>query len=404
MSGTAAGTHNIEDIYPLSSLQEGILFHSLYSPGEGLYVDHMVFDLTDADGLNTEALRQAFQSVVDRHQALRTAFVWKLNSGPQQVVLRKLLISISEHDWSRLLDEERESRLSGFLDESRASGFDPAKPPLFRMDLFRYNSCFAKLAFTYHHIIMDAWSVPIVFGEMQNFYQSLRRNTVPQLSRSRPFSEYIKWLRQRDLAFAEKFWRRQTRGATAPTMLRSERVTKPEGDTARQYADVQAELPIDASRALSSLAQQHSLTLNTLIQGAWAFLLGRCSNTEDVLFGSVVSGRPYELEGVEKMVGLFTNSLPVRVRQVAQMKWLQWLQELQKAQFELHEYEWSPLAKIQEWSEFDRNTPLFESVVIVQNIPGAQATNGDQRHTLQISVAHHDPKNNFLLTLMVAPG
>jgi amino acid adenylation domain-containing protein len=404
MSGTAAGTHNIEDIYPLSSLQEGFLFHSLYSPGEGLYVDHMVFDLRDADGLDTDALRRAFQSVVDRHQALRTAFVWKLNSRPQQVVLRKVPVSLIEHDWSNLPDEQREARLAAFLDESRASGFDPAKPPLFRMVLFRSSPIFARLAFTYHHIIMDAWSVPVVFGEMQSVYHGLRRNIAPQLGRPRPFSEYIKWLRQRDLSLAEKFWRRQLEGATAPTILRSERIAGADVDATRQYADIRAELPIDVSDALRSLAQQHTLILNTLIQGAWAFFLGRCSNTDDVFFGSVVSGRPYELEGVERMVGLFTNSLPVRARLVPQMQWREWLQNLQRAHFELHEYEWSPLEKIQEWSEFDRNTPLFESVVIVQNIPATRAPDHGQGHTLEIIVAHHDPKNNFPLTLMVLPG
>ena len=401
---SAAKTHNIEDIYPLSSLQEGILFHSLYSPEEGLYVDHMVCDLHASDQVNADALRTAFQQVVDRHQALRTAFVWKLNNKPQQVVLRKVNIPLSEHDWSDLSDQEREHRLAEFLDQARVLGFDPSKPPLLRLDLFRYKPDFAMLVFTYHHIIMDAWSVPIVFAEMQSFYQGLVHNAAPQLNKPRPFRDYINWLQQRDLSPAENFWRRELQGITAPTALLSERAGKNDAQSGRLYANVRAELPPETGNALRLLAQRHALILNTVVQGAWALLLGRCANTDDVLFGTVVSGRSYELQGVESMVGLFTNTLPIRVRLAPQAKLLDWLQVLQKRQFELHEYEWSPLAKLQEWSEFDRNTPLFESVVIFQNIPVKAIANGHRAPALDIAVSHHDPKNNFPLTLMVAPG
>jgi amino acid adenylation domain-containing protein len=398
------GTHNIEDIYPLSSLQEGILFHSLYSPSEGLYVDHIVCDLRAAEKMDPGVLRKAFQMVVDRHQALRTAFVWKLESRPQQIVLRKVSIPLTEHQYAELTPDERACRIAEFLQRDRSQGFNPSKPPLFRLDLFHCGPGFAKLVFSYYHIIMDAWSVPIVFREVQTFYQALLHGDITQMEQPRPFRDYIIWQQQRDLASAEAFWRKELKGISTATILFSERGSGKDTGAGNEYAHADMDMTFQASEELRLAAKRHALTMNTVIQGAWAFLLGRCAGSDDVLFGTVVSGRPYTLKGVEAMVGLFTNSLPTRVRMAPHLKTGEWLQELQRKQFELHEYEWSPLAKVQEWSEFERQAAFFESVVIFQNIPLSSSGSGHSQHALEISVAHHDPKNNFPLTLMVIPG
>ncbi len=392
---------NIEDIFPLSPLQEGMLFHTLYAPSERPYLDHIVSELHLHRELDKDALRRAFQNVVDRHQTLRTAFIWKLDKT-QQVVLRRLALSIQDQDWQALSSPEQQERLALFLEEDRARGYQLAHPPLMRVTLIRLSEKLYLLVFSYHHIIMDGWSIPIVFKEFLEFYAAFAHGETLELSKPRPFRSYINWLRKRDPTGADAFWRKELEGVSGPTPLNYDWPASNTAWQGKDYDEVLLELPIPSTMLLQGLAKQHGLTINTLIRGAWALLLSRYANTEDVLFGSVVSGRPHDLTGVESMVGLFTNTLPVRVKMESSQKLLPWLKQLQVKQFDQHEYEWSPLAKMYEWSAVPRGVPLFESVIILQNLPVGHVS-GLNRRGFEFQVVRHDPKNNFPLTLMVVP-
>lgn len=395
---------NIEDIYALSSLQEGMLFHTLYAPDERPYLDHIVWELRDEQGLNVPAFKRAFQQVVKRHQALRTAFIWKVAKKPHQVVLRQLDVDIEEKDWRGLTPDEQTRRLDLFLEEDRARGYDLSRPPLMRLALMQMEATLYQFVFSYHHIIMDAWSVPLVFTELKAFYESFSRGETLELPAPRPFRAYIDWLNQQRLSDAEAFWRRELEGFSGPTPVICERQSSASAHHGKDYNDFQFELEPSTTSSLQSLAKQHGLTMNTLIQGAWALLMGRYANTKDVVFGTVVSGRPHELSGMESMVGLFTNTLPVRVRMEPGELLLPWLAHLQEQQFQLRKYEWSPLAKLQEWSGIGAGVPMFESIVIFQNVPSSAVSRQHRERWLDMRVVRHDPKNNFPLTLMIFPG
>jgi len=395
---------NVEDIYPLSALQEGMLFHTLYAPEERPYLDHIVWELRDGQGLDVAALNRAFRELVMRHEALRTAFTWKVGKRSHQVVLRQAEIAIEEQDWRGLARVERAQRLNSLLEADRARGYDLSRPPLIRLMLLRLETTIYQLVFSYHHIIMDAWSVPIVFKEWKAFYESFTRGHTLELPQPRPYRAYIDWLTQQRLSDAEAFWLRELEAFTGPTPVIYDRQASISTQIGKDYNDFQIELGQPTTSALQSLARQHGLTMNTLIQGAWALLISYYANTTDVVFGTVVSGRPHELPGMESMVGLFTNTLPMRVRIEPHRPLLPWLADLQTRQFRLRQYEWSPLAKLQEWTRMPAGTPLFESIVIFQNVPSAAASTQHQEHWLDMRVVRHDPKNNFPLTLMVFPG
>ena len=403
MKSQNSKTSNIEDIFPMTSLQEGMLFHTLYAPDERHYLDHIVCELRARGGLDVPAFHRAFQEVVRRHQSLRTAFVWKLDKRPHQVVLRRLDVPLEQLDWRGETDDEQSRRLDELLARDRSRGYDLSRPPLMRLAMIRVAEETYQFVLSYHHIIMDGWSTSIVFQELAGFYESFARGGSLTLAPPRPFRSYVDWFWQRGLGEAEKFWRRELEGFASPTPLVNDETSSA---MAEHNGDGSAQVSLSPSTTagLQSFAKQHGLTLNTIVQGAWGLLLSRYSNSTDVLFGVVVSGRPHELSGIEAMVGLFTNTLPLRVEVTPGQGLLDWLRGLQRKQFELHAYEWSPLAKVQEWSDVPAGTPLFESIVIFQNLPVDESLLGQAETGLSISVLRHDPKNNFPLTLMCIPA
>ncbi len=397
MSATATG--NIEDVYALSPLQEGMLFHALYEPEGGAYLDHMVCEMRAVGGLDRAAFEEAVQGVVDRHQALRTAFTSKLRDRPRQVVLRRVRVPLLEEDWRGLSPGEQRARLAEFLEEDRRRGYDLSKPPLMRIALFRLEEEVYTFAFSYHHIIMDAWSMPTVIGDLLGFYRARANGGDAGAAPARPFRAYIDWLARRDLGRGEAFWRRELADFDTPTPLGGERVLEEMAPGSQDV--VEAELPPATAAALVAEARRHGLTPTTLVMGAWSLVLGRFANERDVLFGTVVSGRPPELDGVESMVGLFTNTLPVRARWSGAEAAHAWLQALQGRLFEAREYEWAPISRLREWSEVPRGAALFESVAVMSNTPELVFPITPGRR-LALRMTRHDPRNNFPLTLMVS--
>ncbi len=206
----------------------------------------------------------------------------------------------------------------------------PSWAPLLRVALFRTADDAHHLAWSNHHLLMDGWCLPIVLGEVLACYEAVREGRDPALPPPRPYRDYIAWLRRLDLAEAEAYWRRALRrvpradAARRGPALRDERAPGPE-----THAERSARLPAAATAALAALARAHQLTLNTVVQGAWAILLSRYAGRDDVVFGVTVSGRPADLPGVETMVGLFINTLPLRVAVPEDAPLLPWLADLQ---------------------------------------------------------------------------
>ncbi|HEY0607136.1 MAG TPA: amino acid adenylation domain-containing protein [Herpetosiphonaceae bacterium] len=388
----------IETIYELSPLQHGMLFHSAFAPESGVYVQQL--SCTLRGDLDADAFIRAWQHIVDRHAILRTSFFWENLEKPLQVVYRSVDVPIEHDDWRDMSPEEQSARLDAYLAADRQRGFDLSSAPLMRLLLARVAADEHRLVWSHHHIVLDGWSLPLLLQEILVCYESFRRDRTPQLDPPRPYQDYIEWLQQQDPARSEQFWRQTLHGFGAPTPLGLDR----RGDTSDPATHVQKlALSTATTAALQALARQHGLTLNTIVQGVWALLLSRYSRETDLVFGATVAGRPPELAGVETMVGLFINTLPVRAQVDPNALLIPWLQQLQARQVAQRRYEYSALVDVQGWSDVPRGMALFESIVVFENYPidaSVRNLGGD----LKIEAVEFAEKTNFPLTIAVQPG
>ncbi|HEX7242996.1 MAG TPA: condensation domain-containing protein, partial [Longimicrobiaceae bacterium] len=389
----------IEDVYPLTPMQEGMLFHSLYEEGGSAYLGQFRFDL--AGPLDAEAFRAAWQGVLDRHSALRTSFAWEGLDRPLQTVRQRVEIPFETLDWRDAGAGEREARMEAWLREDRARRFDLGRAPLMRVTLFRLDEGLHHFVWTHHHMVLDGWSLSLVYRDVVAVYAARLRGVAAEPARGRPYREYVAWLRARDEAGAEGFWRGALAGAPVPTPFGVDRPAGAEADHGEGMR-LRA-MGAGASAAVREAARRHGLTPNTLVQGAWALLLSRYSGEEDVVFGATVSGRPAELEGAGEMVGLFINTLPVRARVAPEEGVLPWLRGLQARQAELREHEHTPLASVQRWSGVPAGERLFESILVFQNYPLEDATAGGGDE-LRVEPRGGIEEGGLPLTLSVTPG
>jgi amino acid adenylation domain-containing protein len=392
---------DVESFYPLSPLQQGLLFHSLSEPDSGMYFNQTAMELRG--DLNEDALRAAWQQAVDEHPILRTFFVWEGVESPVQVVRKKAQMPLVVVDWSDRDETQQATALDALRREDLHKGFDLSKAPLVRATLIQRSTDTWCLFWSFHHILMDGWSMFRVLDQVFGAYDALCRGETYSPEPSRPYRDHIVWLNQQSLPAAETFWTRNLAGFSAPTALISEpgELQKDHGEDG--FTAEVLHLDGAASAALQEFAAKQHITLNTLLQGAWALVLSRYSGEEDVLFGAVVSGRPAALEGVEAMVGLFINTLPMRVHAPQSEQVLTWLQRVQAEQAELREYDYSPLVEIQGWSEVPREDPLFRSIFLFENYK--KDTPLEQLcQSLEIGEVQWFERHNFPLAAVAIPG
>ncbi|HEV7905477.1 MAG TPA: condensation domain-containing protein, partial [Pyrinomonadaceae bacterium] len=393
---------NVEDIYPLSPMQQGILFHTLYAPDAEIYIEQL--GCTFRGQLDTSAFRQAWEKVIDRNPALRTCFVWEGLDEPLQVVKKRVKLPWQLLDWRALSAAEQQRQLEDFFQADRRRSYDLSEAPLLRLSLMQLDAEAFYFIFSHHHLILDGWSVPLLLRELFEFYEAIRSGAELTLEVGRPFSDYIAWLQKQDASRAENYWRETLKGFNAPVSLTPGREMT---EHAQQPDAVQGEQRLDLSEettsALNGLARRHELTLNTIVQGAWAIMLSRYSGETDIVFGAAVAGRPADLAGVETMIGLFINTLPVRVRVRAEERLLAWLKALQAQLVELRQYEYSPLVDVQAWSELGRGRSLFESLLVFENFPVNSAVQ-EQKGTLRVEDLRWEEASHYPLSMVVVPG
>ncbi|TVT27971.1 AMP-binding protein, partial [Amycolatopsis rhizosphaerae] len=388
--------NNIEDIYPLSPLQTGILFHTVADERDGMYVEQISCRLEGE--FEPGAFVAAWRRMCSRHSVLRTAFLWENLDRPMQIVHREVDLPVLEEDWTGLSGAEQARRLAEFLREDLAQGFDVRRAPLLRLSLFRLGGDAWQFVLTNHHVLFDGWSRAVLFREVMAVYQASVTGGTAELELVRPFGEYVGWLQGRDSGDAERFWRGVLAGFSAPTPL-------PLGSGALSDGAGCAELvlPVAVTEALGVLSRRHGVTLGTIAQAAWGLLLSRHAGTDDVVFGVTVSGRPPELTGVESMVGLFINTLPVRIRIDPDRNISDWLRDVQENLVEAREYEHTPLTRIRGWSEVPGGRPLFDSLVVFENYPAGERS-VQPRSGLVARDVHTAERTSAALTLVVVPG
>lgn len=392
---------NVESFYPLSPMQEGMLFHSLFDPGSGLYIE--LFNIRLKGKIDFVAFKQAWQQVTDRHSILRTSFVWEGVKEPIQVVHQKVTLPFVFLDWQQHPKLEQDKALQNYLENERKTGFDLSKAPLMRLALIQMGEQEFQFCWIHHHILLDGWSVPILLGEVLQRYQAIRMGIPLELPAPRPFRDYIVWLKKRDLARAEAYWRTRLAGFSSPTPLPVSRSEHGLQTFSAEFAGIEVLLPVILSDALQSLARRLSLTLNTVLQAAWGILLSRYSGETDVVYGTTISGRPPDLPGAETMLGLFINTLPVRMKVDDDCSTLEWLRAIQADQAEMRQFEYTPLLQIQNWSETPRGLALFESLFVFENLPtGGLGNQGGAGFSIEASPS--ESYTNFPLTFAAVPG
>lgn len=391
----------VESFYPLSPMQQGMLFHSLAEPQSGMYVELSHVELTG--GLDVDNFIKAWQKVVDHHPILRTSFVWEGLKEPVQVVRQKVSLPFDKLDWRGKPASEQKQQLDELLQSARQKGFDLTQPPLMRFMIVQTGAQAFHLIWIHHHILLDGWSVPLLLQEALSCYAAYTTGMEPTLVASRPYKDYIVWLRRKNLAESEVYWKQKLAGFSAPTPLVVTGLVKNDLSPEPDFVEDEVDLPANLTTRLQEFARRNGLTLNTLVQAAWAILLSRYSGEEDILYGCTVSGRPPELPGAETMIGLFINTLPVRVNTSPEQSLLPFLKELQTQQAEIRQYEYTPLMQIQNWSQVPKGKPLFDSIVVFENFPISQLNSGTTQG-IRIQGGQSASHTNLPLTIVAAPG
>ncbi|WP_437688559.1 amino acid adenylation domain-containing protein [Sorangium sp. So ce176] len=396
---------DVEDVYPLSPLQQGLLFHSLWEPGSGVYVEQVTCRLEGA--LDVDAFRRAWEAVVQHHGVLRSTFVWEGADEPLQVVRRGGAVEAVEIELEDLRGagaEEQQARMAARTDADRARGFDLARGPLMRVSLLRLGEEAYHVLWSHHHLLLDGWAASLVLRDAFTAYDALRSGRPAALSARRRYREYVAWLRERDGSAEAPFWRGALSGFSAATPLPLDSATREaSADGARGYGAKIVALSESATARLQRFAQQHRVTTSTLVQAAWALLLSRAARSDDVLFGITVAGRSAPLAGIEAMVGLFINTLPLRVAVPQAATVARWLRDLQESITELGAHEHTPLAQTRTYSAIPAGQPLFESLLVFENYPTDPRTQQGLPGLGVRDVAFAD-QTNYPLTLAVLPG
>ncbi|MBB4926159.1 non-ribosomal peptide synthetase [Kitasatospora kifunensis] len=387
----------IEDILPVTPVQEGLLFHALYDQNAAdVYTAQFVFELHGP--LDGAALRAAAQAVVRRHPALRSAFRQRATGQWVQVVAAQAPLLWRELDLSTLPEAERSARLERLLADDRAHRFDLGRPRLVRFSLLRLSQERHVLVLMNHHLVLDGWSTAQLMGELFTLYAGGAAGAV--LPAARPYRDFLGWLGRQDRQQALDAWRLALAGVEEPTLAGQGLIGQQHAAVAERPERVELEFSTEQTQALLDAARSHGLTLNSLVQGAWGILLGTLTGRSDVLFGAAVSGRPAELAGAEEIVGLLINTVPVRVRLDRGETVAELLTTVQAEQAALTPYHHTALTDLH---AVTGQGALFDTLLVFENYPVDLAAmhlpGGAAVADVQVHDAAHYP-----LRLLVVPG
>ncbi|MEV0116656.1 amino acid adenylation domain-containing protein [Streptomyces sp. NPDC050844] len=397
-------SHELEDVWPLSPLQEGLVYHALLD-GEGpdVYAIQLILDFEGAvDGV---ALRAAGQALLDRHANLRAAFWIDDLDQPVQVVARDVELPWEEVDLTHLPAAQAEAESKALADAERARRFDLETPPLLRFALLRHRTDEVgadrgRLIITQHHVLVDGWSSPLMVRELLALYDA--KGDDSDLPPVTPYRDYLVWLSEQDRDAALASWTTALSGAE-PTHLANPVLAKPlDGSSTSLPERFVTQLPQETTAALVAQARRTGVTLSTLIQAAWGVLVGRMTGRDDVLFGAVVSGRTPEIPGIESMIGLFINTVPVRVRVEAADTWSDLAVRLQDEQGALLPHQHLGLTEIQRAAGIG---DAFDTVVAVENFPADRDKSAaTPAPGLKIAATEGRDATHYPLSLAIAPG
>ncbi len=382
---------NVSSVYPLTPVQAGMLFHALSGRQDGAYVVQHTSDLSGA--LDSARLRAAWEAVMAENSALRTAFLYEGLDEPMQVVRELVQMPWSDLDWSAEPASEHADKLQSMLDEDRRRGFDLARAPLLRLTCIRLAPDRHQLVWSYHHIAVDGWSSVLILDQVWQHYRG-QRSTASSPAPS--FESFVGWARSHRAANDEEFWTTQLTGAPLPTALG---FAPPLAGSPRTHQRERVRLSAGETRELRAFASRNRVTLSTVVHGAWAITLARCAASVDVVYGATVAGRPAAMPDVDRIVGAFINTLPIRVRTDGSQPLTSWLAELQNELLEVRDHELSALQDIARWMRVPA-ADLFDTILVFENAPASEASGG---HGVRIGNEEYYDQSNYGFALLAHP-
>lgn len=391
-----AEKRELQDIYTLAPLQEGMLFHALRDEGSTAYVEQMVLRL---DGtIDPDRFAACWQRILDRHDCLRSVFVLKGADTPLQVVYRCRPFPFTCTDLRGRPAAEQAAVLEAYCREDRERGFDLARDVLIRGALFRLGASAWRFVLTLHHIVMDGWCQGIVYDELMTLYAAAAAETAAALPPARPYVEYIRWLKAQDREASLAFWRESLAGYSGTASV----PRAPAQGSGYAYAEHRFHVDAETTRALRRRAGRAGATVSTTLQMLWGVTLCQFGYLDDVVFGSIVSGRPAELPGVDRMVGLFINAIPVRVRLDPAAGVSAFLAALQETALAGTPHHYVPLGAIQ--SALERRSPLFDHILVFESYPDATLAPEEQaRLPMALELEGMAARTHYDFSLLVIP-
>ncbi|UCJ07593.1 amino acid adenylation domain-containing protein [Chitinophaga pendula] len=364
MNNVASPNKKIQNIYELTPLQEGILFHTLYQ-SSGSYIVQTWYTLRGK--LDVQILKQSLDVLFMRHEALRTAIVFEKVKQPLQVVMAERQIDFRYEDLRGELPSARPVHIDACLKADREKGFHLTRDSLLRLTVCQEEKEEFRFLWTFHHILMDGWCVEILSNELEHIYFALYSNQQVKLSPPKPYSHYIKWLRQHQAVADTGFWKKYLEGCNKPTGIPRYLLNEQKG---MRHREISVDLPAEQVSQLQQLVRRQQVTLNVFMQTLWGILLGKMNGAHDAIFGIITSGRPENLEGVDQMIGLFINTIPLRVSTTDTDSFASVMARIQQHTRDLLLHQHDSLAEIQAIAGAD--TSLIDHVLIFENYPLAK--------------------------------
>jgi surfactin family lipopeptide synthetase A len=396
-----AKERRIQDVYNLSPMQEGMLFHWLMNKESHAYIEQTVFSLKG--DLDPVLLEKSFIALIERYDILRTVFRFEKVKQPVQFVLKTRNFKMGFRDISHLTDAEKETTIEQFIEDDKKRGFDLTRDMLMRVFLFRTGRETYRLLWNFHHTLMDGWCLGIIFSDLIRLYPGLKENRPVDLKPVTPYKNYIYWLEQQDKDAGSEYWRQYLENYRQQAVV--PRSGKPGANHEYRPAEHQLVLDEPLMEGLAKLAIMNRTTMNALFQTFWGVLLQVYNNTDDVVFGSVVSGRPPEVPGIENMVGLFINTVPVRIRLTDLCTFSKLFKAVHRQGVLSRPYEYVPLSEIQSLSELKGH--LIDHIMIFENYPlenEAKYAAGENKTGFQLEGVESFEQTNYDFNFAVVPG
>ena len=391
---------NVEAIYPLSPLQEGMLYHSISDPSSAVYLEQYICHFRGP--FRPECLKAAWENALQRHDVLRTLVMWKRKDKPLQVVRKTVSLPWTEIDLSDRPNADPQAEFNNLIEADRQKGFELTTAPLMRFSVVKFSDQHYGFLLSFHHLILDGWSSAMLYKEVYSDYEKILNGETVQIEKSQPYKRYISWLQAQDKEKAREFWTQQLSGLQAATQLD---IYNPQPVTSsnenERFTKIEELLSPELSDNLYALSRKLNITVNSIIQAGWSILLARYTSSNDVVFGTVVSGRPVDLPGSQEMLGLFINTVPVRTQITESSPVASYIKDIHQQQLDIRDYEYSPLVDIHGWSEVPRTQNLFENLVVFE-----YASDEEEQGFADVAITDEDSfeLTNFPLVLGVCPS